>query len=252
MAKSFTQCEDIKKRIQAAIEDEAKAGPEYQQLAADTQEMFCGGQCPNGFLAKIGLQTLSVDEHKHHDFLVQLLASVEKDCEETREPELPPTIASFPLPGLFPEAMAESRKRDQQQERDAHRLLRYANKIYDYTSEKNDWGHGTRVIMDYKKDRVSIYKDAGEVADWSGTIDEFERRNANLFKEVLKSVDISADVELKLVRSREPGEWIVRYYEHGRLDDDKSYYTNDKEDAIQTMDMMRRNKSTYGSVVTIR
>jgi len=85
MARSTAQCKDIKKRLQAAIEDEAKAGPEYQQLASDTQEMFCGGQCPNGFLAQIGLQTLAVDEHKHHDFLVQLLAAVEQDCEESEE-----------------------------------------------------------------------------------------------------------------------------------------------------------------------
>jgi len=232
MAKSFTQCEDIKKRIQAAIEDEAKAGPEYQQLAADTQEMFCGGQCPNGFLAKIGLQTLSVDEQKHHDFLVQLLASVEKDCEETREPELPPTIASIPLPMLFPEVMAESG-------------TRYADKIYDYTSRNRE----TRVIINYKRDKVDIYKDidSSEVADWSGTITEFKKRNAHLFNEMMKS----PHVELKLVRSREPGEWVVRYYENGKLNEDKSYYTNDKDDAIDTMNMMRTHKSIKEPVVLL-
>lgn len=232
MAKSFTQCEDIKKRIQAAIEDEAKAGPEYQQLAADTQEMFCGGQCPNGFLAKIGLQTLSVDEQKHHDFLVQLLASVEKDCEETREPELPPTIASIPLPMLFPEVMAESG-------------TRYADKIYDYTSRNRE----TRVIINYKRDKVDIYKDidGSEVADWSGTITEFKKRNAHLFNEMMKS----PHVELKLVRSREPGEWVVRYYENGKLNEDKSYYTNDKDDAIDTMNMMRTHKSIKEPVVLL-
>ena len=232
MAKSFTQCEDIKKRIQAAIEDEAKAGPEYQQLAADTQEMFCGGQCPNGFLAKIGLQTLSADEHKHHDFLVQLLASVEKDCEETREPELPPTIASIPLPMLFPEVMAESG-------------TRYADKIYDYTSRNRE----TRVIINYKRDKVDIYKDidGSEVADWSGTITEFKKRNAYLFNEMMKA----PHVELKLVRSREPGEWVVRYYENGKLNEDKSYYTNDKDDAIDTMNMMRTHKSIKEPVVLL-
>jgi hypothetical protein len=159
MAKSITQCKDIKKRIQAAIEDEAKAGPEYQQLAADTQEMFCGGQCPNGFLAKIGLQTLSVDEHKHHDFLVQLLASVEKDCEETSEQQelLPP----FPLP-VFP-PMGEE-----------------------------------------------------------------------------KYIVGSKTVHLKLSRKSDTDEWVVRYYENGKLNDYKSYYTNDKKDAQETMESMKR------------
>jgi len=184
MAKSFTQCEDIKKRIQAAIEDEAKAGPEYQQLAADTQEMFCGGQCPNGFLAKIGLQTLSVDEHKHHDFLVQLLASVEKDCEETREPELPPTIASIPLPAEFP-------------------LLPLERKYG--MPPPPGFGKGAIPDMMVFKHPVATHGKA---------------------------------IELKLRRSSVPGEWVVRYYEDGKLNDDKSYYTDDKTDAAETMKLM--------------
>jgi len=166
MAKSITQCKDIKKRIQAAIEDEAKAGPEYQQLASDVQEMFCGGQCPNGFLAKIGLQTLSVDEHKHHDFLVQLLASVEKDCEEAMEP----TYAEFPLLPPPP-----------------------------------DFGKGAIPDTMVFKHPVATHGKA---------------------------------IELKLRRSSVPGEWVVRYYEDGKLNDDKSYYTDDKTDAAETMKLM--------------
>lgn len=85
MATTVAQCKDIRKRLEEAIADEAKAGPDYQKLASDTKEMFCGGKCPKGFIAQIGLQTLSVDEHKHHDFLVQLLAAVNDHCEEEQE-----------------------------------------------------------------------------------------------------------------------------------------------------------------------
>jgi hypothetical protein len=46
---------------------------------------------------------------------------------------------------------------------------------------------------------------------------------------------------LTLKRKPETNEWVVQWVENGRVNDDKSYYTDDKQDAIGTMkDMQQR------------
>jgi hypothetical protein len=50
----------------------------------------------------------------------------------------------------------------------------------------------------------------------------------------------SKTVHLKLSRKSDTDEWVVRYYENGKLNDYKSYYTNDKKDAQETMESMKR------------
>jgi hypothetical protein len=158
MAEPSKECFDVMKRIAAAIEDEKKAGPEYHELANDTREMFCGGECPKGLLAQIGLEQLATDEAKHHDFLVELLSAVVTECRESpKVMQLPP----LPLP-VFPPMGEET------------------------------------------------------------------------------FIDGSKTVKLKLSRKSDTDEWVVRYYENGKLDDDKSYYTNDKKDAQETMESMKR------------
>jgi hypothetical protein len=86
------KCVDVMAKLIDSIEDERKAGPDYQKLAGEVKEMFCGGTCPKGFLAQIGLQTLAIDENKHHDFLVQLLAAVEQECSPEAKEEARETI----------------------------------------------------------------------------------------------------------------------------------------------------------------
>lgn len=48
-------------------------------------------------------------------------------------------------------------------------------------------------------------------------------------------------VELKLKRKPETDEWVVQYIENGKVNDDKSYYTSDKEDAEKTMETMKKD-----------
>jgi hypothetical protein len=48
-------------------------------------------------------------------------------------------------------------------------------------------------------------------------------------------------IEYRLKRKVETNEWIVAAYVDGKFDDDKSYYTDDKQDAIDTMaDLKKR------------
>lgn len=165
MARTLAECKDIRKRIQAAIEDEAKAGPEYQQLASDTKEMFCGGKCPKGYIAQIGLQTLAVDEEKHRQFLARLLAAVDEECKETSEKQ-----GMLPLPPPFPLSLGER-----------------------------------------------------------------------------------TDVTLRLSRDAMTREWVVNYYKHGKRDDDKSYRTDVEDDAVSTMEEMKKEAEKQGlSVKAVR
>jgi len=68
-------------------------------------------------------------------------------------------------------------------------------------------------------------------------------------QESLKKVEEKKDeivvgkVKLKLEKDKGTGEWVVKWIENGKFNDDKSYYTDDKEDAIGTMkDMATRIK----------
>ncbi len=40
---------------------------------------------------------------------------------------------------------------------------------------------------------------------------------------------------LKLRRKSETNEWVVRWYVNGKYDEGKTYYTDDKQDAVNTM-----------------
>lgn len=47
-------------------------------------------------------------------------------------------------------------------------------------------------------------------------------------------------VKLKLVKNVEWGEFVVRWIENGKVDDNKSYHTDDLKDAMMTMDAMAK------------
>lgn len=48
------------------------------------------------------------------------------------------------------------------------------------------------------------------------------------------------NIQLRLMKSQETGEFVVAWYENGKYNDDKSYHTNDQKDAMGTMDLMAR------------
>ena len=58
-----------------------------------------------------------------------------------------------------------------------------------------------------------------------------------------------AETQLRLLRKPDTDEWVVRVYVNGRYDDDKSYYTDDKHDAIETMARMKKEMGITSSVV---
>jgi hypothetical protein len=51
-------------------------------------------------------------------------------------------------------------------------------------------------------------------------------------------------IKLSTVRKVETDEWLVKVYVDGKYDEGKTYYTDDKEDAIATMKEMAKD-STY-------
>ena len=51
------------------------------------------------------------------------------------------------------------------------------------------------------------------------------------------------NVKLKIEKDRGTGEFVVKWIENGKFNDDKSYYTDDEQDAVDTMkDMVKRIK----------
>ena len=57
---------------------------------------------------------------------------------------------------------------------------------------------------------------------------------------VLKISESVTKGNIKLVLKKDPAtqEFAVRWYEDGKYNEDKAYYTDDKQDAIDTMDDM--------------
>ena len=56
-----------------------------------------------------------------------------------------------------------------------------------------------------------------------------------------------ADTTYKIKHDIETGEYIVRCYVKGRYSEGRTYYTNDKQDALATMAaMMRRDAQNNG------
>lgn len=49
---------------------------------------------------------------------------------------------------------------------------------------------------------------------------------------------IKGAVKLVLKRKVETDEWLVIYYENGKRDEGKTYYTNDKKDAMDSLNFM--------------
>ena len=49
-----------------------------------------------------------------------------------------------------------------------------------------------------------------------------------------------SNIKLVLKRKSATNEWVVAWYENGKYSEKKSYYTNDKQDAIDTMASMKR------------
>lgn len=60
---------------------------------------------------------------------------------------------------------------------------------------------------------------------------------------LLKRAESVTKDNVKLVLKKDPAtqEFAVRWYEDGKYDEDKTYYTDDQQDAIVTMnDMIKR------------
>lgn len=73
-------------------------------------------------------------------------------------------------------------------------------------------------------------------------------------KEMLKlAKNLIAKTEIKMVRKPETDEWVVKVYVDGKYDEDKSYYTDDKKDAEDTMKLMKKEMGvTAGRSYAVR
>jgi hypothetical protein len=73
-------------------------------------------------------------------------------------------------------------------------------------------------------------------------------------KELVKlAKSLTAKTELKLVRKSETDEWVVKVYIDGKYDEGKSYYTDDKKDAENTMAQMKKEMGiTAGRSYAVR
>lgn len=57
---------------------------------------------------------------------------------------------------------------------------------------------------------------------------------------LLKRAESATKDNVKLILKKDPAtqEFAVKWYEDGKYNEDKTYYTDDKQDAIDTMDDM--------------
>ena len=64
----------------------------------------------------------------------------------------------------------------------------------------------------------------------SDMLDMFEKKD-----EIVKG-----NVRLVVKKKASTGEWVVRWFDGSKYNDDKSYYTDDKKDAVDTMQAMAK------------
>lgn len=76
--------------------------------------------------------------------------------------------------------------------------------------------------------------------EWVSTISEGLR--VVKFKQSGNNPHIATfgNIQLKLMKDSETGEYVVAYHENGKYQESPSYRTNDMTDAMQTMDSMAR------------
>jgi hypothetical protein len=54
---------------------------------------------------------------------------------------------------------------------------------------------------------------------------------------------------MTIVKDRNTGEWVVKVYENGKLNEDKTYYTDDREDAENTKRAMQNSLAGLAAVI---
>lgn len=57
-------------------------------------------------------------------------------------------------------------------------------------------------------------------------------------------MEVLPGLVLRIVRDRVWDQWIVKVYRNGRYVEDESYFTDDKNDAEQTMELMAKQYRT--------
>ena len=118
-------------------------------------------------------------------------------------------------------------------------------------------GHSSDLKIDDGKMRVWLLRTGEGIDGYSGSQSGYivEKLEDGRWEEVAveRNIDPSAhigakideitvgNVKLKTVKDSETGEWIVKYYENGKFQEGPTYYTDDKQDALDTMaDMANR------------
>jgi len=68
------------------------------------------------------------------------------------------------------------------------------------------------------------------------TANELKEMEESSAYEIVKSEEVT--VAMRMVRKASTNEWVVKVYYNGKFNEEASYYTEDRDDAIATMDDM--------------
>jgi len=128
--------------------------------------------------------------------------------------------------------------------------LRYGNKELNGTIE------GRNVKIYYRIIRASngevaglpvIVLDGQKYDDFDGYFTE--KTITDKLGKLLSSTSKAAasGTRLSLVRKSDTDEWVVKVFIDGKYDESKSYYTDDKQDAINTMSKMKKDMGITAS-----
>ena len=84
---------------------------------------------------------------------------------------------------------------------------------------------------------------AEEAVEASDKNADFEAKIATIKNKKGGSLQLDNGVRLTLKKKVETDEWVVAYYDNGKYSEDKTYYTNDFDDAILTMTSIAKQEN---------
>lgn len=76
-----------------------------------------------------------------------------------------------------------------------------------------------------------------------------ESDNKESMEEVTENIENKKSVKFR-IKKNEIGEYVVKVYINGKYDDHKSYFTDDKQDAINTLNTMKNWYTNKGYIIT--
>jgi len=110
---------------------------------------------------------------------------------------------------------------------------------------ENDW----RKVLRYINKNITNFNYVFWYTD--KRLVKMKNLNGKFIKESTDKKITINDITLKMVRNKERDEWVIQWIEGDKIDEEKSYYTDDYEDAFETMQQMAKNikKNDNGDLI---